>query len=162
MANLRTGQGYDVHRLVAGRRLVIGGVDIPHDKGLLGHSDADVLMHAVADALLGAGGLGDIGRHFPPTDDRFKDADSGELLAEVWRLLKAKGFARVENIDSVIMAEQPKMSAHIPAMKENIARILETDPSRIGVKATTTEGLGFVGREEGIAASAVCLISGDE
>lgn len=162
MNRLRVGQGYDVHRLVAGSRLVIGGVDIPHDKGLLGHSDADVLLHAIADALLGAGGLGDIGFHFPPTDKRFKDADSGKLLAEVWRLLKEAGFTTVENIDSLVMAERPKMSAHIPQMKNNIARILDTDPSRISVKATTTEQLGFIGREEGIAASAVCLISDHE
>ncbi|MCP4684214.1 MAG: 2-C-methyl-D-erythritol 2,4-cyclodiphosphate synthase [bacterium] len=161
MVNFRTGQGYDVHRLVAGRKLVIGGVDIPHEKGLLGHSDADVLLHAVADALLGAGGLGDIGHHFPPSDDQFKGANSGELLAEVWRLLKAAGFTTVENIDSVIMAEKPRMDVHIPAMKEIIAGILEAEPSRISIKATTTEGLGFVGREEGIAASAVCLISSD-
>jgi 2-C-methyl-D-erythritol 2,4-cyclodiphosphate synthase len=118
-------------------------------------------MHAVADALLGAAGLGDIGFYFPPTDDPFKDADSGVLLAEVWRLLKAAGFTAVENIDSIIMAEQPRMSDHIPAMRENIARRLDMEPSRVSIKATTTEKLGFVGREEGIAASAVCLISGD-
>jgi len=162
MSKLRTGQGYDVHQLSTGRKLVIGGVNIPYEKGLLGHSDADVLMHAVADALLGAGGLGDIGHHFPSSDDRFKGADSGKLLAEVWRLLKVAGFTTIENIDSVIMAEQPRMDIHIPAMKENIAGILETESSRISIKATTTEGLGFVGRGEGIAASAVCLISGDE
>jgi len=162
MSKLRTGQGFDVHRLVLDRKLVIGGVEIPHSMGLLGHSDADVLLHAIADALLGAGGLGDIGYRFPPSDDRFKDANSGELLAEVWRKLKETGFTSVVNIDSVIMAEQPKMIEHIPAMRKNIARILEMDPSRVSVKATTTERLGFVGREEGIAASAVCLISGDE
>lgn len=162
MNKLRIGQGYDVHRLVPGRKLVIGGVEIPFEKGLEGHSDADVLLHAVADALLGAAALGDIGYHFPPGDDRFKDADSGRLLAEVWRLVKKAGFEAVGNIDAVILAERPKMSEHIPAMRKNIARILEMDLERVSVKATTTERLGFVGREEGIAVSAVCLISGDE
>ncbi|MBU0982595.1 MAG: 2-C-methyl-D-erythritol 2,4-cyclodiphosphate synthase [candidate division Zixibacteria bacterium] len=162
MTQLRVGQGYDVHQLVEGRKLIIGGVAIPFERGLLGHSDADVLYHAVADALLGAAGLGDIGQHFPPSDDRYKDADSGELLAVVWGLVSAEGYRTIHNIDIVIMAERPKMAPHIPAMKKNLARILNVAEKQIGLKATTTETLGFVGREEGIAVSAVCLISSHE
>ena len=157
MSAARIGQGYDVHALVAGRRLVIGGVEIAHDMGLLGHSDADVLLHAICDALLGAAALGDIGRHFPDTDPRFKDADSRELLRQVAKLLAARGLA-VGNVDATIVAQAPRMAPHIPAMVANIAADLGTDASRVNVKATTTEGLGFAGRGEGIAAQAVCLL----
>lgn len=157
MSAARIGQGYDVHALVAGRRLVIGGVEIAHDMGLLGHSDADVLLHAICDALLGAAALGDIGRHFPDTDPRFKDADSRELLRQVAKLLVARGLA-VGNVDATIVAQAPRMAPHIPAMVANIAADLGTDASRVNVKATTTEGLGFAGRGEGIAAQAVCLL----
>jgi len=159
---MRVGHGFDVHRLVSGRDLIIGGETIAHKKGLDGHSDADVLLHAIIDALLGAAGLPDIGQHFPPTDPKFKDADSLELLREAIRMVKEAGFGRIINIDSVIMAEMPKMNPHIPAMRKNIATVLELDANRIGIKATSTERLGFVGREEGIAASAVCLIARDE
>jgi 2-C-methyl-D-erythritol 2,4-cyclodiphosphate synthase len=154
---MRIGTGYDVHRLVEGRKLIIGGVDIPHEKGLLGHSDADVLLHAVGDALLGAAGLGDLGRHFPDTDQQFKGISSLKLLGDVGRLLEGKGF-RVNNIDATIVAERPKMAPHIAAMTANIAAALRIDVSSVSVKATTTEGLGFAGRGEGIAAYAVCMI----
>lgn len=155
--NMRVGTGYDVHRLAPGRKLLIGGVDIPFEKGLLGHSDADVLLHAVCDALLGAAGLGDIGKHFPDTDERFKGISSLKLLEEVRSLLERKGF-RVHNIDSTIVAERPKMAPHIPAMIGNIASAVQVDISAVNVKATTTEGLGFAGKGEGIAAYAVCSI----
>lgn len=154
---MRIGTGYDVHRLVEGRQLILGGVDIPHDKGLLGHSDADVLLHAVCDALLGAAGLGDIGRHFPDSAPKFKGISSSLLLEEVRRLLLEAGF-RVHNIDATIVAERPKMAPHIPQMVANIAAATGTERSAINVKATTTEGLGFAGRGEGIAAYAVCTI----
>jgi 2-C-methyl-D-erythritol 2,4-cyclodiphosphate synthase len=154
---MRIGTGYDVHRLVEGRRLVIGGVDIPHEKGLLGHSDADVLLHAVCDALLGAAGLGDIGRHFPDSDQRYRGISSLKLLGEVRGLLSGKGF-RVNNIDATIVAERPKMAPHVPAMISNIAVTTGVDASAVNVKATTTEGLGFTGSGEGIAACAVCTI----
>lgn len=154
---MRVGNGYDVHRLVEGRKLFMGGVDIPHEKGLLGHSDADVLLHAVCDALLGAAGLGDIGRHFPDTDERYKGIASLKLLGEVHRLLGAKGM-RVNNIDATIVAERPKMAPHIPLMIGNIAAAVEVEPQVVNIKATTTEGLGFTGRGEGIAAYAVCTI----
>jgi len=154
---MRTGTGYDVHRLVEGRKLVIGGVDIPSERGLLGHSDADVLLHAICDALLGAAGLGDIGRHFPDTAPKYKGIPSLSLLAEVHRLLTEGGF-RVNNIDATIVAERPKMAAYIPAMVANIATTVKADRSAVNVKATTTEGLGFAGRGEGIAAYAVCTI----
>jgi 2-C-methyl-D-erythritol 2,4-cyclodiphosphate synthase len=154
---MRIGTGYDVHRLVEGRKLIIGGVDIPYDKGLLGHSDADVLLHAVCDALLGAAGLGDIGRHFPDTDHRFKGISSLKLLGEVDRLLEETGF-RVNNIDATIVAERPKMAPHIAAMAANIAAAVRIDASAVNVKATTTEGLGFAGRGEGIASYAACTI----
>ncbi|NTW59167.1 MAG: 2-C-methyl-D-erythritol 2,4-cyclodiphosphate synthase [Nitrospirae bacterium] len=153
----RIGTGYDVHRLVEGRKLIIGGVDIPHEKGLLGHSDADVLLHAVCDAILGAAGLGDIGRHFPDTDRQYKGISSLKLLGETIRLLGEKGF-RVNNIDATIVAELPKMAPHIAAMTANIAAAVQVDASSVNVKATTTEGLGFAGRGEGIAAHAVCTI----
>jgi 2-C-methyl-D-erythritol 2,4-cyclodiphosphate synthase len=159
MTNLRIGHGFDVHRLVPGRKLIIGGVPIPHDRGLEGHSDADVLLHAITDALLGAAGLPDIGRHFPPSDPAFKNADSGKLLQTAWGLVKVAGFDTIINIDAIIMAESPRMNPHIQAMKDRIAALLQVRPDQIGLKATTTEQLGFVGREEGIAASAVCLIT---
>lgn len=158
MADLRIGQGFDIHRLEPGRPLVVGGVRIPFEKGLLGHSDADVLLHAICDALLGAAGLADIGVHFPPSDEQYKNIDSTILLAESWRKVKSAGIARVMNIDATIMAERPAMNPHIPMMKEKIGAILGISPARIGIKATTCEKLGFVGREEGIAALAVCLL----
>jgi 2-C-methyl-D-erythritol 2,4-cyclodiphosphate synthase len=151
------GQGFDVHRLVSGRRLVVGGVEIPHDKGLLGHSDADVLLHAICDALLGAAGLGDIGRHFPDSDARYQGIDSRELLRHVAKLLSAEG-RRVMNVDATIIAEAPRMAPHIPQMVAHIAADIGIGAKRVNVKATTTEGLGFAGRGEGIAAQAVCLI----
>jgi len=154
---VRVGTGYDVHCLVMGRRLVVGGVEIPYEKGLLGHSDADVLLHAICDALLGAAGLGDIGQHFPDSTSQYKDISSLLLLEEVNRLLNASGF-RVNNIDATIVAERPRMAAHIPKMVMNIARAVKTDLSAINVKATTTEGLGFSGRGEGIAAHAISTI----
>ncbi len=159
---IRVGHGFDVHRLAAGRPLIIGGVEIPFEKGLEGHSDADVLVHAIMDALLGAAGLGDIGRHFPPSDPAYQDADSLKLLQAVWRMVQAAGYRVVVNIDATIVAQQPQFSEHIPAMCERIARMLGSETSRINIKATTTEHLGFVGREEGMAAEAVCLIASDE
>jgi 2-C-methyl-D-erythritol 2,4-cyclodiphosphate synthase len=154
---MRVGQGFDVHRLVAGRRLVVGGVEIAHDKGLLGHSDADVLLHAICDALLGAAALGDIGKHFPDSDPRFQDIDSRELLRQVAGLLADRG-RRVVNIDATIVAEAPRMAPHIPRMVANIAADVGIEPHYVNVKATTTEGLGFTGRGEGIAAQAICLV----
>ncbi len=154
---MRIGHGYDVHRLVEGRRCIIGGVDIPHDMGLLGHSDADVLLHAVADALLGAAALGDIGKLFPDTDDSFKGADSMVLLREVVARLDAMGYT-VGNIDCTIIAQQPKMRPHIDNMRKNIASACGVDIDAINVKATTEEGLGFTGSGEGISAHAVALI----
>ena len=154
---LRIGQGYDVHKLVEGRKLIIGGVDIPHEKGLLGHSDADVLIHAIMDALLGALGLGDIGSHFPDTKEEFKDMDSRVLLRRVNELLKNSGYT-LNNMDAVIIAQSPKMAPHIEKMKENLASDLEIDPGLINIKASTTESLGFVGRKEGIQAQAIVLI----
>jgi 2-C-methyl-D-erythritol 2,4-cyclodiphosphate synthase len=154
---MRIGQGLDVHRLAAGRKLVVGGVEIPHDQGLLGHSDADVLLHALCDALLGAAALGDIGKHFPDTDARYKGIDSRELLRHVARLLTERGH-RVVNVDATIVAEAPRMAPHIPKMVANIAADLGIEPQRVNVKATTTEQLGFTGRGEGIAAQAICLI----
>jgi 2-C-methyl-D-erythritol 2,4-cyclodiphosphate synthase len=154
---MRIGQGFDVHRLVAGRPLVVGGVEIEHDKGLLGHSDADVLLHAICDALLGAAALGDIGKHFPDSDPRYKGIDSRELLRQVAILLEDRG-RRVVNVDATIIAEAPRMAPHIPRMVANIAADLGVEPHYVNVKATTTEGLGFTGRGEGIAAQAVCLV----
>jgi 2-C-methyl-D-erythritol 2,4-cyclodiphosphate synthase len=154
---IRIGQGFDVHQLTEGRKCIIGGVDIPYEKGLLGHSDADVLLHAVADAVLGALALGDIGKHFPDTDPAFKDADSVKLLQHVWGLAKERGY-RLGNADCTIIAQQPKMAPYIPQMVERIARALEAEPEQVNVKATTSEKLGFTGRGEGIAAMAVvCL-----
>jgi 2-C-methyl-D-erythritol 2,4-cyclodiphosphate synthase len=155
---MRIGQGFDVHPLVPGRKLVIGGVDIPNEKGLDGHSDADVLLHAVCDALLGAACLGDIGRHFPDTDLRYKGADSRMLLREASRLVQEAGY-RIVNIDATIIAQAPKMAPHIPAMANNIAADLGLSRGQINIKATTTEGLGYTGRGEGIAAEAVVLLN---
>ncbi len=154
---MRIGSGYDVHRLTEGRKLIIGGVDIPYEKGLLGHSDADVLLHAIMDALLGAAALGDIGLHFPDSDPAYEGADSRALLREVGRLLGEKGY-RVGNVDATIIAQRPKMRPHIGQMRNNIAADLGVLPDRINVKATTEEGLGFTGTGEGIAAQAVALI----
>jgi 2-C-methyl-D-erythritol 2,4-cyclodiphosphate synthase len=154
---MRIGTGYDVHRLVEGRRLVLGGVDIPYTLGLLGHSDADVLIHAICDALLGAAALGDIGRHFPDTSDKFKDIDSRVLLQKVRHLLEEYGFS-VINIDSTIVAHQPKLAPYIPAMIANIAEVMDMRVEQVNVKATTTEGLGFEGKGEGISAQAVAMI----
>ncbi|WP_422658476.1 2-C-methyl-D-erythritol 2,4-cyclodiphosphate synthase [Paenibacillus sp. EC2-1] len=157
---IRVGQGFDVHQLVEGRPCIIGGVTIPYEKGLVGHSDADVLLHAITDAILGALGLGDIGRHFPDTDPLFKDADSLKLLEQVWEMAKEKGY-RLGNVDSTIIAQKPKMAPHIPEMTKIIAKALEADEAQVNVKATTTEQLGFTGRGEGIAAqSIVCLVQG--
>ncbi|KMY46124.1 2-C-methyl-D-erythritol 2,4-cyclodiphosphate synthase [Bacillus sp. FJAT-27916] len=154
---IRIGQGFDVHQLVEGRPLIIGGITIPHDKGLLGHSDADVLLHTVADAILGALAEGDIGKHFPDTDMAFKDADSKLLLKEVWAIAKKKGY-KLGNIDCTIIAERPKMRPYIDQMREVIAGILEAEMEQVNVKATTTEKLGFPGRGEGIASQAAVLL----
>ena len=157
MQGVRIGHGYDVHRLVEGRRLILGGVDIPWERGLLGHSDADVLTHAVMDALLGAAGLGDIGRHFPDTDPAYAGADSLRLLAHVTALLRERGFT-VGNVDATVLAQRPKLAPHIPQMRDNLARAMGVDPGQVNVKATTEEGLGFTGSGEGMVAHAVALI----
>ena len=154
---MRVGQGFDVHQLVEGRKLVIGGVEIPHEKGLLGHSDADVLLHAICDALLGAAALGDIGRHFSDSDEKYRNIDSRELLREVARLVANEGF-RIGNVDATIIAQVPKMAPHIERMVENIASDLGIAMNAVNVKATTTEQLGYTGRGEGIAAQAVALL----
>ena len=154
---MRIGHGYDVHRLVEGRELILGGVKIPYEKGLLGHSDADVLLHAVSDALLGAAGLGDIGRHFPDTDPKYKGADSLKLLAQVGEKLRAAGYG-VGNIDVTMIAQRPKLSGYIPRMEENIASALGISAAQVNVKATTEEKLGFTGTGEGMSCHAVCLI----
>ena len=154
---MRIGHGSDVHRLTEGRRLILGGVEIPHDKGLLGHSDADVLVHAVMDALLGAIGEGDIGRHFPDNDNSFKDISSLVLLERVYDILSGKGY-KVSNIDCTVIAQKPKLSPYITKMQENIARLLHIETDGVNVKATTTEKLGFEGEELGISAHAVCLV----
>lgn len=154
---IRIGQGFDVHQLVTGRKCIIGGVDIPFEKGLDGHSDADVLLHAICDALLGAAALGDIGKHFPPSDMRYKGIDSRELLSHVAALLKTRGYT-VSNIDCTVICELPKLSPHTEHMRANIASDCGIDIDAVNVKATTTEKLGFTGRGEGIAAEAVCLI----
>lgn len=155
---MRIGTGYDVHRLAEGRKCIIGGVEIPYEKGLLGHSDADVLLHAVMDALLGAAALGDIGKHFPDTDEAYRGISSVELLKKVGALLEEHTFL-IENIDATIIAQAPKMRPHIDKMRENIAEALQIDLSQISVKATTEEGLGFTGRGEGISAQAACLLT---
>jgi len=157
---MRVGQGYDVHQLVAGRKLIIGGVEIPHGKGLLGHSDADVLLHAICDALLGAAALGDIGRHFSDSDAKYKNIDSRILLRESLHLVRGQGY-RVGNVDATIIAQEPKMAPHIFQMVENIAADLRVERSAVNVKATTTEKLGLTGRGEGIAAQAVVLLLAD-
>lgn len=154
---MRIGSGYDVHKLVEGRDCIIGGVKIPYEKGLLGHSDADVLLHAISDALLGAAALGDIGKHFPDNDPQFKGADSRKLLFYVLNLISEKGYSII-NIDATIIAQKPKMSPHIEQMRKNIAETLQIDVDQVNVKATTEEGLGFTGAGLGIAASAVCLL----
>lgn len=154
---MRIGMGYDVHQLVEGRKLIIGGIEIPHSLGLLGHSDADVLTHAIMDALLGALALGDIGKHFPDTDMKYKDVDSCELLSHVIELIHSKGY-RVGNIDSVVALQSPKIGKYIPQMQEKLAKIMEVEADRISIKATTTEQLGFVGRSEGASSYAVCLL----
>jgi 2-C-methyl-D-erythritol 2,4-cyclodiphosphate synthase len=158
---MRIGQGFDAHALVAGRRLVIGGVVIPYDKGLAGHSDADVLIHAVCDALLGAAGLGDIGTHFPDNDARYKDIDSRKLLYELRQLLRDRRW-HVVNVDATIIAQAPRMAPHIPGMRANLAADLGIAPECVNVKAKTTERLGFVGRGEGIAAEAVVLLDDEK
>ena len=155
---MRIGMGYDVHKLVPERKLVLGGVNIPYKLGLLGHSDADVLLHAIMDALLGAAALGDIGKHFPDTDDRFKGISSIELLKEVGKLISEKGY-KIGNIDATIIAQKPKMAPHIPLMRENIASALNIDLEQINVKATTEEGLGFTGEEKGISSQSICLLT---
>ena len=157
MFKFRVGTGFDVHRLVENRKLIICGIEVPHTKGLLGHSDADVALHALSDALLGAAALGDIGKHFPDTDPKFKDADSGKLLQEVVRKVQELGW-QVNNVDITIMAQRPKLASYIPAMRQRVAALLNVDLDAVNVKATTTEKLGFVGREEGLATEAVASI----
>ena len=154
---MRVGHGYDVHRLVEGRKLILGGVEVPYEKGLLGHSDADVLTHAVMDALLGAAGLGDIGQHFPDSDDRFLGVDSLELLRQVCGMLSERGY-RIGNVDVTVIAQRPKLAGFIPAMRENLATVMGLRPEDVNVKATTEEKLGFTGEGLGIAAHAVALI----
>lgn len=157
----RIGQGFDVHQLIEGRPLILGGITIPYEKGLLGHSDADVLLHTVTDAVLGAIGEGDIGRHFPDTDPEFKDADSAKLLEHVWSLVESRGYELV-NADCTIIAQRPKMAPYIEQMKNRIAELLKATPDQVNVKATTTEKLGFTGRGEGIASQAVVLLKKKE
>lgn len=156
---MRVGMGYDVHKLVPDRDLILGGVKIPHTLGLLGHSDADVLLHAIMDALLGAAALGDIGKHFPDTDEQYKGISSMKLLEHVGGLLEEEGYV-IENIDATVIAQKPKLRPHIAQMEENIAKILKIGKNQINVKATTEERLGFTGREEGIAAQAICSLTG--
>lgn len=155
---MRVGLGYDVHRLVKERKLILGGVEIPHTLGLLGHSDADVLVHAVMDALLGAAALGDIGKHFPDTDEAYRGISSMKLLEQVGNLIEKEGYL-VENIDATVIAQKPKLRPYIEEMEKNIARVLKLQENQVNIKATTEEGLGFTGREEGIAAQAVCAVS---
>ena len=155
---MRVGMGYDVHKLVEGRDLILGGVNIPYEKGLLGHSDADVLLHAIMDALLGAAALGDIGKHFPDTDDRYKGISSIKLLGEVGKLLDEECYI-IENIDATVIAQRPKLRDYIDTMRENIAKTLNIEVGRVNVKATTEEGLGFTGTGEGISSQAVCSLS---
>lgn len=157
---MRIGHGYDVHKLVEGRKLIVGGVDIPYELGLLGHSDADVLLHAISDAILGAAALGDIGGMFPDTDEKWKGADSLVLLEAVVKRVNDEGYV-IENIDSTLIAQQPKMKPHILSMRENIAKVCGIDVSQVSVKATTEEQLGFTGRKEGISAHAVVLLNNE-
>ena len=154
---IRVGQGFDVHKFEEGRPLIIGGIEIPHERGLVGHSDADVLLHTITDAALGAIGEGDIGRHFPDTDAAFKDVDSAILLEKIWELVNERGYV-LGNIDCTVIAERPKMSPHIHAIQARVAELLKADVSQVNVKATTSEKLGFTGREEGIAAMATILL----
>ena len=154
---MRVGMGYDVHKLVENRKLILGGVEIQHEKGLLGHSDADVLLHAIMDSILGALALGDIGKHFPDTDEKYKGANSIKLLEHVYNLITEKGYI-IGNLDATIIAQAPKMAPHILKMRENIANVLNTDVNNINVKATTEEGLGFTGNKEGISAQSICLL----
>jgi len=158
MTEFRIGFGYDVHRLVEGRPLILGGVMVPYHEGLKGHSDADVLTHAVIDALLGSLGMGDIGHHFPDTDPQYKDMSSLLLLAKVMKWVGDKGY-EVNNVDATVVAQRPKLSPHMPTMRENLAKILDAEPDQVNVKATTTEGLGFAGRGEGVAAFAVVSVT---
>jgi 2-C-methyl-D-erythritol 2,4-cyclodiphosphate synthase len=160
MQDIRIGHGYDVHRLVPDRKLILGGVTIPHETGLLGHSDADVLLHAISDALLGALALGDIGKHFPDTDPRYAGADSLLLLSHVVSLIQKEGW-RVGNVDATVLAQAPKLSPHVPAMRENVAGVLSVSTDRVSIKATTEERLGFTGEKLGIAAHAVVLLVRD-
>ena len=160
-SSIRVGQGFDVHKFAKGRKLIIGGLHLDYELGLDGHSDADVLTHAIMDALLGAAGLADIGTYFPPSDMKYKDANSLELLKEVQLKLIENGYSQIINIDAVIMAEEPKMHTYVPQMKNLLSKVLGIAVTQISIKATTTEKLGFVGRKEGIAASAVCLIATD-
>jgi 2-C-methyl-D-erythritol 2,4-cyclodiphosphate synthase len=155
---MRVGMGYDVHRLVEERKLILGGVDIPFEKGLLGHSDADVLVHAIMDALLGAAAKGDIGKHFPDTDPRYKGISSLHLLKEVKRILEEENY-QIANIDATIIAQKPKMAPYIDKMRENVAKVLQIDMGQINIKATTEEGLGFTGMEQGISSQAICLLN---
>lgn len=155
---MRIGQGFDVHAFAEGRPLILGGIEIPHERGLLGHSDADVLLHTIADAALGAIAAGDIGKHFPDTDPEFKDADSKVLLRHVWQFVKDQGYV-LGNVDATVMAQRPKLRPYIDEMRAVIAELLEADIEQVNVKATTTEKLGFTGREEGIAAQAVILLN---
>ena len=154
---MRVGIGYDVHKLVENRKLILGGVEIEHEKGLLGHSDADVLVHAIMDSILGALALGDIGKHFPDTDPKYKGADSIKLLEFVNNLIESKGY-RVNNIDSIIVAQAPKMAPHILKMRENVAKAINTDIDCVSIKATTEEGLGFTGNKEGISCQSICSL----
>ena len=154
---MRIGQSIDIHQLVEGRKLILGGVEIPYEKGLKGHSDADVLLHAIIESIIGALGEGDIGKHFPDTDDRYKGISSMILLEETYKLMNEKGY-KIGNVDAIIMTEQPKMEPHIPTMRNNIAKALHCDVTQINVKATRGEKLGFVGRGEGIVSQAVCLL----
>ncbi len=160
--NLRIGQGFDVHPFVDNRELILGGVPVPFQKGLGGHSDADVLLHAIMDALLGAAGLPDIGQQFPDSDPAYRNADSGVLLSRVGQLIRSAGFTRISNIDATVIAEQPKIAPHIEAMRKAISEILRIKREQVNIKATTTEQLGFIGRQEGIAAMAVCMIGSDD
>ncbi len=155
---MRIGIGYDVHSLVKGRKLIIGGVNIPYKKGLLGHSDGDVLLHAIKDSILGAAALGDIGKHFPDTDERYRDADSLELLREVGILINSGGYV-INNLDAIIVAQEPKMAPYIEEMRNNVASVLNIEVGKINIKATTTEGLGFIGTGEGIAAKSIACIT---
>jgi 2-C-methyl-D-erythritol 2,4-cyclodiphosphate synthase len=157
VVNVRVGIGYDVHRLVEGRKLILGGVEVPFEKGLLGHSDADVLIHAIMDSILGALGLGDIGKHFPDTDDQYKDISSLILLQRVYELMKSQNYT-IGNIDAIIVAQRPKLAPYIGAMEEKIASVLKISKEKVNIKATTTEMLGFEGRGEGISAYSTCLI----